>query len=175
MLRAMEIAQIERVSRDFSLRHAIVESLSCSLPSYRLTLLKAKGRTGVIAMRPQTAHRQLLAILFVIGGFAHTSIAFAGETDAAVGCELRSEKKNGFLRLTAVARAKIAISGRYHMVVSKHSASGSSENAQSGAFTLVPNHERVLTTTVLDDGASGHYRANLSIDTNAGRVSCSSP
>ena len=63
--------------------------------------LKAKNETDSIATRSQIAHRRLLAVLFVIGGFAHTSIALAGEFDTAVGCELRSEKKNGFLELTA--------------------------------------------------------------------------
>jgi CsgH protein len=117
----------------------------------------------------------LLTVFFVIGSFVPNTFAAADDPAAAVACGIRSEMKNGLLQLTAIVRSKEPVSGQYNLVVSKDSQSGRSENAQSGAFTLSAEHERVLTTTLLDRGAVGHYRAKLSIKTNAGRVSCSSP
>lgn len=121
----------------------------------------------------QNGRWALLSVFFVIGSFAPNTVAT--DPAAAVGCDIRSEMKNGLLQLKAIVRSKEPVSGQYNLVVSKHSQSGSSANAQSGAFTLSAEHERVLTTTLLDRGAVGHYRAKLSVTTNAGRVSCSSP
>jgi hypothetical protein len=102
--------------------------------------------------------------------------AVAGEGPAPrLGCDIRSESKDGFLQLTAVVRSKDPVSGQYNLIVHKHSKTGSSENAQSGAFELTSERERVLTTTLLDHSAFGHYRAELSVRTTIGRVSCSSP
>ncbi len=103
-------------------------------------------------------------------------IAIAAEGAAPrLECDIRSEPKDGLLQLTAIVRSKDPLSGQYNLIVSKHSETGSSENTQRGAFALTSEHERVLTTTLLDHSAFGHYRAELSVITNIGRVSCSSP
>lgn len=90
-------------------------------------------------------------------------------------CQIRAEPENGYLRLQAIARSNEQVSGRYRLLVSKNSASGSSQNVQSGSFDLISGRERVLSTVVLDGSAIGHYHAQLSLDSDQGRVSCSSP
>ncbi len=117
-----------------------------------------------------------LWMAFIAGVGTATKTAVAAEGAAPrLECDIRSEPKDGFLRLTAIVRSKEPLSGQYNLVVSKHSETGSSENAQSGAFELISERERVLTTTLLDHSAVGHYHAELSVRTTIGRVSCSSP
>ncbi len=132
------------------------------------------SESAVRGMPSQYGGLKCLAALLMIGGIVHAS-ATTSAADNAVTCEIRSESKNGMLWLTAIAHSHHPVSGQYHLIVSKRGESGSSDNAQSGEFTLNQGHDSVLTTTVLDGGAIGHYSARLSIETNAGRVSCHSP
>ncbi|HEU4660659.1 MAG TPA: curli-like amyloid fiber formation chaperone CsgH [Pseudolabrys sp.] len=98
-----------------------------------------------------------------------------GTAAMSLECQIRAEPANGYLRLQAIARSNEQVSGRYRLLVSKNSASGSSQNVQSGSFNLTSGRERVLSTVVLDGSAIGHYHAQLSLDSDQGRVSCSSP
>ncbi len=79
------------------------------------------------------------------------------------------------LRLEAVVRSDKAVAGHYSFVVAKHSSSGSSNNTQSGAFALEHGPEKVLTTLVLDRSAVGNYRAELSLQSDRGSFTCTSP
>ena len=102
-------------------------------------------------------------------------IAKASATTINLACLIRAEPGNDFLRLEAVVNAEKMASGHYRFSVSKQSESGTSQNLQSGSFTVAANTHRILTTVVLDRSAVGHYQANLSIESDLGRVSCSSP
>lgn len=119
------------------------------------------------------------AILGLVLGLGSLSAAGAtGPTTMVstnLNCLIRAEPSDGFLRLQAIVRAGQSTSGRYRLSVSKHSASGTSENLQSGTFNVAAHGERILTTVVLDRSAVGHYRAALSIESDLGKVSCSSP
>jgi len=92
-----------------------------------------------------------------------------------VECWIRAKTNASFLRLEAVARSESVISGRYKMSVVKQSASGTSDNFQSGEFQLAARQEAVLTIIGLDRSAEGHYAAQLRLEWNQGSISCSSP
>jgi hypothetical protein len=93
----------------------------------------------------------------------------------AIECVIRAQPANDFLRLEAIARSDAAASGEYRFSVIKRSSTGSSNNAQSGSFVLRPGQEQVLTTLILDRSAVGNYRAELSLQSDRERFTCTSP
>ena len=93
----------------------------------------------------------------------------------AIECTIRTEVSDGFLRLEAIARSDAAAAGEYTFLVAKRSASGSSNNAQNGAFILRAGREEILTTLVLDRSAVGNYHAELSLQTDSGNATCTAP
>jgi hypothetical protein len=93
----------------------------------------------------------------------------------AIECVIRAEPETGGLRIAALARAAAPASGQYRLQVAKQSASGSSSTVQSGAFTLQAGRKQVLTTVMLDRSAIGHYRADLSLQSDQETSSCTSP
>lgn len=94
---------------------------------------------------------------------------------AAIECAIRTELADGSLRLDAIARSDAAVAGQYRFLVVKRSSTGSSNNTQNGTFVLPDAGERILTTLVLDRSAVGNYSAELSLQTNSGGVTCTSP
>jgi hypothetical protein len=94
---------------------------------------------------------------------------------SAVKCDIRSRVDAGGIRLEAIARSKESIPGEYVFTVLKQSSSGTSQTEQSGEFAIERGGEAVLTTVVLDAAARDHYRANLTITWDHGRVACQSP
>jgi hypothetical protein len=101
--------------------------------------------------------------------------AHAGASTAVVKCAIRVTSGSDFIRLEAVAQSGTSVSGQYDLSISKQSSTGSSQNMQSGDFSLTSDQEQVLATTVLDASAQGHYSARLSLQWRHGRVTCSSP
>jgi hypothetical protein len=93
----------------------------------------------------------------------------------AVECVIRAQPEKEFLRLEAVVRSDAPVSGQYSFVIAKQSSSGSTNNTQSGTFALQNEPEKVLTTLILDRSAIGHYRAELSLQSDRGRFTCTSP
>jgi len=93
----------------------------------------------------------------------------------AIECAIRTELTDSSLRLDAIARSGAAVAGQYKFLVAKRSSTGSSSNAQNGTFVLPGGQEEVLTTLVLDRSAAGNYRAELSLQTEQGSVTCTSP
>jgi hypothetical protein len=94
---------------------------------------------------------------------------------AGIECVIRARPDNDFLRLEAVVRSQEPVSGQYKFIIAKQSSSGSSNNAQSGTFALQTGPEQILTTLVLDRSAIGHYRAELSLQSDRGSFTCTSP
>jgi hypothetical protein len=94
---------------------------------------------------------------------------------ANIECAIRARPNSDFLRLEAIVRSDTPVTGQYNLAVFKQSPTGTSQNDQSGAFELTAGSERVLTTIVLDRSAIDHYRAQLSLESNRGNVSCTSP
>jgi len=94
---------------------------------------------------------------------------------AAIECVIRAQPDKDFLRLEAVVRSDTPVSGKYNFVIAKQSSTGSSNNTQSGTFALQNGAEQVLTTLILDGSAIGHYRAELSLQSDRGRFTCTSP
>jgi len=93
----------------------------------------------------------------------------------AIECIIRAPPETHFLRLEAIARSVAPASGEYSFSVVKRSPTGSSNNAQSGAFVLQAGQQQVLATLVLDRSAVGNYRAELSLQSKDKRVTCTSP
>ena len=93
----------------------------------------------------------------------------------AIECVIRAQPAKDFLRLEAIARSDVPAAGKYSFSVVKQSAAGSSNNAQSGGFVLKPGQEQVLTTLILDRSAIGNYRAELSLQSDQERFTCTSP
>lgn len=116
---------------------------------------------------------------FVIGVSlicTRAELSSAAEPKMTIGCQIRVTSQNDMLRLEAVANGPETATGTYRLDVLKQSPSGTSQNVQSGAFTLGADRDAILTTVVLDGSARGHYRARLSLDTKEfGSVSCVSP
>lgn len=116
---------------------------------------------------------------FVIGVSlicTRAELSSAAEPKMTIGCQIRVTSQNDMLRLEAVANGPETATGTYRLDVLKQSPSGTSQNVQSGAFTLEADRDAILTTVVLDGSARGHYRARLSLDTKEfGSVSCVSP
>lgn len=116
---------------------------------------------------------------FVIGVSlicTRAELSSAAEPKMTIGCQIRVTSQNDMLRLEAVASGPETATGTYRLDVLKQSPSGTSQNVQSGAFTLGADRDAILTTVVLDGSARGHYRARLSLDTKEfGSVSCVSP
>ena len=92
-----------------------------------------------------------------------------------VVCRIVASDEAGLLRLDATAQSQRALAGAYVFTVSKHSASGVSENVQSGQAMLEAGRRATLTSIVLDGSAKGHYSAKLSLTWDQGSVSCLSP
>lgn len=93
----------------------------------------------------------------------------------AIECVIRAEPGTELLRIEAVARSASPASGNYRLLVAKRNAGGSTNSIQSGAFTLEPGRERILTTVVLDRSAIGHYHAELSLQSDQETWTCTSP
>jgi hypothetical protein len=93
----------------------------------------------------------------------------------AIECVIRAQPDEHFLRLEAIARSDAPATGEYSFSVAKRSSSGSSNNAQSGTFVLQNGQEQVLTTIILDRSAIGNYRAELSLQSDRERFTCTSP
>jgi hypothetical protein len=124
----------------------------------------------------------IAGLLPLIGGIACASGYLslmqetrAGSSSADVKCLIRVTSSSDFVRLEAIAQSGNSVSGQYALSILKQSATGTSQNIQSGDFTLTPDQEEILTTSVLDGSALGHYTAKLSLTWNQGRVSCRSP
>jgi hypothetical protein len=122
-----------------------------------------------------------LVSLTLLAGRSLAGNSFAADASKASGigsmdlsCAIRETTNKGFLQLQAVVFSKQPVAGRYALSVVKRSASGESQNHQSGSFALTSGHEQILTTIVLDASAAGHYRANLSLESDRGSVSCQS-
>jgi hypothetical protein len=88
---------------------------------------------------------------------------------------IRAQPDKDFLRLEAVVRSDAPVSGQYSFVIAKQSSTGSANNTQSGTFALQDEPEKVLTTLILDRSAIGHYHAELSLQSDRGRFTCTSP
>ncbi|HZK92317.1 MAG TPA: curli-like amyloid fiber formation chaperone CsgH [Stellaceae bacterium] len=112
-----------------------------------------------------------------IGGANSAAAAPPAEPGAPAGVECRIEATTagGFLRLQAIGRSAAPASGHYQLSISKRNAGGSTDNRQSGDFTLTPGEDRVLATVMLEAAAEGHYSAQLSLNWNGGSASCHSP
>jgi hypothetical protein len=93
----------------------------------------------------------------------------------AIECVIRAQPDRYVLRLEAIARSDAPAAGEYSFLVAKHSSTGISRNAQSGAFVLQGGHEQVLTTVILDRSAIGNYHAELSLQSDHERFTCTSP
>jgi len=93
----------------------------------------------------------------------------------AIECIIRAQPNEHFLRLEAIARSDMPAAGEYSFSVAKRSPTGSSSNAQSGSFVLQSGQEQVLTTIILDRSAIGNYRAELSLQSDRERFTCTSP
>jgi hypothetical protein len=103
-------------------------------------------------------------------------LSSAAESTMTIACQIRVTPQNDMLRLEAVANGRRSATGTYRFEILKQSSTGTSQNVQSGAFTLDADRDAILTTIVLDGSARGHYRARLILDSKEfGSVSCVSP
>jgi hypothetical protein len=95
---------------------------------------------------------------------------------SAVKCDIRSRASASGFWLQAIARSDERLEGEYVFTVLKQSGSGTSESTHSGEFSIEhAGGAVVLTTVILESSARYHYRANLAITWDHGRVACQSP
>jgi hypothetical protein len=107
------------------------------------------------------------------GSVLGASLSPASNTN--VECAIHVQPGGDFLRLEAIVRSDGPVRGQYELAVFKESATGTTQNHQSGAFELTAAPEAILTTVILDRPTIGHYQARLTLDSNFGRISCTSP
>jgi hypothetical protein len=93
----------------------------------------------------------------------------------AIECVIRVRPDKHFVRFEAIARSSAPALGEYDFSVAKRSTSGSSSNAQSGTFALRGGEEQILTTLILDRSAIANFRADLSLQSDHKRFTCTSP
>ncbi|WP_349627640.1 curli-like amyloid fiber formation chaperone CsgH [Rhodopseudomonas sp. BR0G17] len=103
-----------------------------------------------------------------------SSAANASKT-TGLDCEIRNTPDRNLLRIDAVLHAQRAAAGEYQLNVFKQSTSGVSQNAQSGTFELTGPTDQVLTSVIIDQSPEAKIRAELTIRSNQGSVSCVSP
>ena len=116
----------------------------------------------------------LFLVLIVCCAWADATPAEA-ERIVPIGCRIEIKADGDLVRLDAVARSRESVAGHYRFAVQKRGRTGSSQNSQSGNFSLDGDGEKILSTTVLGGSSTDHYQAKLSLDSNSGSVSCSSP
>lgn len=92
-----------------------------------------------------------------------------------IECVIRVQSSDKFLQLDAVVQSGGPVKGAYDLSVSKRSASGISRNDQNGTFALTTGGEQILSTVVFDRSAQEQYQARLALNSDHGRVSCTSP
>jgi hypothetical protein len=116
------------------------------------------------------------AVFSLVAGLTWTCSSSANEEQAMmIVCHIQATSTIGAVRVEAVASSRKNARGQYRFEILKSSSSGTSQNVQSGTFSLEADRENILTTVVLDGSALGHYRARLKLDSNFGNVSCVSP
>ncbi|UYO38349.1 hypothetical protein KQX62_16625 [Rhodopseudomonas palustris] len=89
-------------------------------------------------------------------------------------CEIRNTPDGNLLRIDAILHATKAAAGEYQLNVFKQSTSGVSQNAQSGTFELTGPADEILTSIIVDRSPETELRAELTIRSNQGSVSCAS-
>lgn len=89
-------------------------------------------------------------------------------------CEIKNTPDGNLLRIDAILHAKKAAAGEYQLNVFKQSTSGVSQNAQSGTFELTGPADEILTSIIVDRSPATELRAELTIRSNQGSVSCAS-
>jgi hypothetical protein len=118
----------------------------------------------------------LTAVLVLVASCMRADATPAkAERIMAIGCRIQVTADGGSIRIEAVAGSRESAKGRYRFDVQKISASGTSDNMQSGDFSLNADREEVLSTTFLGASDADHYRAKLALDSSAGSASCVSP
>jgi hypothetical protein len=129
-----------------------------------------------IARKRSIAAKWPASAMLMVGCSLGTNASSMPRTPVAeLQCAIRADLDKGFVRLEAIVESDEAVKGQYHLSVIKRSSTGASRNNQSGGFELTAPRGQVLTTIVLDPSAAGHYRAELSLTSNRGNVSCRSP
>jgi len=118
--------------------------------------------------------RRLLTVLVLVS-CALANAAPAEAERMAIGCRIEVSADGGAIRLDAMARSRASVTGHYRFDVRKSGTAGTSQNTQSGDFSLEDDSEKVLSTTVLGASGADHYQAKLVLDSNSGSVSCVSP
>ncbi|WP_162944052.1 curli-like amyloid fiber formation chaperone CsgH [Rhizobium sp. CCGE531] len=96
-------------------------------------------------------------------------------SQAGVECLIKTDRKEQFLVVQAIARSEGAVSGRYRLVLVKHSAAGTSQSIQQGNFALRPDSDGLLATTVVDASDQVELTARLLIETDRGTSQCGLP
>ena len=117
-------------------------------------------------------HILLLAPLLAALAWSQASRSrVAAEVSPDVGCEIRSAKVAGGVRLEGVVYARKPASGEYEFVVRKSGGGGTSNSSQSGDFALDARQESVVGEVTL--GGGGAYDADLTVRWAGGKASCS--
>ncbi len=123
-----------------------------------------------------TLVRGVASVVAPLAVLAWTSPTSANaERTMMIGCHIRVTPQQNAVRLDAIASGQHPTRGQYRLEVFKESPAGTSQNVQSGAFSLEADREDILTTVVLDGSALGHYRARLILQSDFGSTSCVSP
>jgi CsgH protein len=132
--------------------------------------------TRVATTALAAAMRQALILLMVCCGLLPGASGAPRIQAAGLECAIRTKPNNGnFVWLEAAVKSDEPVKGEYRFSVSKQSSTGVGQNQQSGVFALTVGSEKVLATLVLDSSALEHYKASLSVDSDRGNVTCTSP
>jgi hypothetical protein len=101
----------------------------------------------------------------------NATLATAGS--GSVSCLIRTTAVARGVKLDAVARVKVPVSGTYPLSVGSDSDGSSNTIVQGGAFEASPGAESLLSTVVLGSDATEGFEARLTVRWPGGSASCS--
>lgn len=120
-----------------------------------------------------TVWKQLLLALaapLALAPLAH-EVATAGSE--SVSCSIRTTAVASGVKLDAVARVKVPVSGTYRLSVGGDTDGSSNTIVQDGAFEASPGAESLLSTVVLGSDAAEGFEARLTVHWPGGSATCS--
>ena len=119
-----------------------------------------------------------MQIVAIGTGLATAGLAMAASTTVfaksagPVQCELNVSSTGGGVMLTGVARAAIAASGSYSLIIAKDGDSGSADIEQGGNFSVGAGGSSTLSQVNINLERGASYSAILTVTSKSGSFTC---
>jgi hypothetical protein len=121
---------------------------------------------------PKPFHVALACLGLASAGLALEASEATAASVGEVSCRIRAVPSRGGVHLEGLATAKSPVSGSYELKVTTGGGGGSSETAQSGAFTARPGEGSTLGEVSLALESGSFYSAVLTVTWPGGSQTC---